>query len=101
VEVPCGGAVGDDGAHRSFVIPLLLAYPGPGRLGQAGGVPVGDQCLAAMGGVPQGVDPDGPAQLLYRIAQAVDGCLEVVMDGVDGPSDDRLEQVLLSGCTSR
>ena len=85
----------DDGAHRSFVIPLPLAYPGPGRLGQARGVPVGDQRLAAMGGVPQGVDPDGPAQSLHRVAQAIDGSPEVVQDGVDGRSDDRLEQVLL------
>ena len=43
----------------------------------------------------QGVDPDGPAQSLHRVAQAIDGSLEVVQDAVDGPSDDRLEQVLL------
>ena len=55
VEVACADAVGDDGAHRSFVVALLLAHPGPGRLGQARGVPVGDQRLAAMGGMPQGV----------------------------------------------
>jgi hypothetical protein len=37
-----------------------------------------DQGLAAMGGVPQGIDPDGPAQSFHRAAQAIDGSPEVV-----------------------
>jgi hypothetical protein len=48
-----------------------------------------------MGGVPQGVDPDGPAQSLHRVAHIIDDSPEVVQDAVHGPSDDRLEQVLL------
>lgn len=51
MEVARTDAVGDDGAHRSFVVPLPLAHPGPGWLGQARRVPVGDQRLAAVGGV--------------------------------------------------
>jgi hypothetical protein len=86
VEVACTDAVGDDGAHRPFVLPLSLACPGPGRLGQARGVPVGDQRLAAMGGMPQGVDPDGPAQPLHWVAHIIDGSPEVVQDAVDSGS---------------
>ena len=71
VEVACADAVADDGAYRPFVVALPLAHPGPGRLGQAGGVPVGDQRLAAMGGVPWVMFLSGDEKAKPVVAQLI------------------------------